>query len=278
MSKFKESFDGNIIGYCTGKTHNAKIGLWNDKTRKLVDLRRLNAKKIWLNKLHEGNKRNKISIVEMLIEQENKHMEIILQQIRDEHGDKISEVLRDGRLKFSILLDSLGGNDTTAYKFHQEGAIAAHSGKIDDVYVGREALSQAAGLFLASTNRFALESSEFLWHSSRSIKAHPDGSKKTHIFLETFEKKLIPLIQSTKQSKREKVKRFIEITKIEDPTDPEVILIGSNLKECGVIGKVYKTVRGLRNLFTKNTNIEIDEDSDDLPSTFFKNLRKSTQE
>jgi len=85
----------------------------------------------------------------------------------------ILEIIRNGRIRISILLNSLGGNVGIANRIGELFDYIRARGGVVDAYVSSVSASAAAIMFGQADNRFVLADSLAMWHAKRPDLSSP---------------------------------------------------------------------------------------------------------
>lgn len=169
---------------------------------------------------------------------------------------KLQEILLDGRVKVSILLNTYGGQGIKEV-FECFSKTAHKNGGDVDAYVAARAESAGALIFETADSHFSLPHSNLMWHAS--IYKHPHRKKiREQITDETLEN--IAFFQKNASQRLMHVVRRLFAEAIVDPSEPynDVNFTGEDLRHMGIVDRVYFDILELRKQFTRRTGIPVD--------------------
>jgi hypothetical protein len=89
-----------------------------------------------------------------------------LKALNKKYGDKISRTILEGRIRVSLLLDTIGGDAQIGSKIVGAMKQVASNGGISEAYVPRRSYSAGADIFANASKRYALPDSLLIWHLS----------------------------------------------------------------------------------------------------------------
>lgn len=169
---------------------------------------------------------------------------------------RLREILLDGRVKVSILLNTYGGQNIKEI-FECMGKTVKKNAGDTDAYVAARAKSAGALIFETADSHFSTYYSDFMWHSPVFKYPHREKVRRqiadeTLKNFEFFQRHTSPKHMSDVR------KRFAAA--IVDPHWPynDVHLTGEELHRMGIIDRIYGNILELRKQFTRRTGIHID--------------------
>lgn len=195
----------------------------------------------------------------------------ISQNLRRRYGKEVVDIIMEGRLKMSLLIDTDGG--TAMFANHLIGAIQTVLSKRGDVeaYVPRKACSAGSLIFAASQKRYVSPYALFMWHlGSLSDETDNDyaSSDERRICLEMEMEEMDEFFRTTATGSTI-MARYKEVK--DDTGNPlnEVWFTGEELYEDDIATEMLSSTVSFAKRYNDNCLAEIDREAG---ITFFSTI------
>lgn len=158
----------------------------------------------------------------------------------------VIEIIREGRMRISLLLDSLGGIVASALKRKEYmDYIKSHNGRIEAYLKHGE--GPATDMFLNSDERIIAPFSTLVY--SQLNGGTPDFREETNMRLRGS------LFGSVSQDKKEELEDILEEAEEQDPENPQPFFNAEAMMNLGMATKQVQSLEEMRQVFLERTGI-----------------------